>query len=62
MDLTEKQKELLNQGKEKGYITLQDSQKVYSSEISRKGALNRLMLLGFIKEVAINKFEVVNGN
>jgi hypothetical protein len=59
MKPTTKQSELLELGKEKGYITLEDSYKIYSSEQSRKSAIKRLIILGLLKEVNVGRFECV---
>jgi RNA:NAD 2'-phosphotransferase (TPT1/KptA family) len=57
MKLTTKQQELLELGKE-GYITIEDSFKIYSSEQSRKSAIKRLLILGLIREVSAGRFEL----
>lgn len=56
--LTQNQKELIKLAKEKGYITFDDLNAMYSSPVSRKANLERLTALGFIKITRlIGKFE-----
>lgn len=57
--LTSRQKELINLAKSKGFLTLEDFNATYSSPISRKANIERLIALKLIKKVN-GKFEYLN--
>ena len=62
MGLTTKQRELIERAKD-GKISLSDAQIVYASPIARKEALNRLELLGIIKQTnQVGVFQVETQN
>lgn len=56
MELTTKQKKLIELAKQKGYLTYYDFQMSYASESSRREAINRLLLSGILKDSG-SKFE-----
>lgn len=57
--LTSRQKELIEVAKEKGFLTLEDFNAAFSSPISRKANLERLIALGILKRTKVlNKFEL----
>ena len=59
--LTQNQKELIKLAKEKGYINFDDLNAMFSSPVSRKANLERLIALGFLKMTRIiGKFEYTN--
>lgn len=55
--LTPTQKELLKLAKEKGYLTLEDFNMFFTSPISRKSNLQRLIALGYLKADSVGKFK-----
>jgi hypothetical protein len=56
MELTIKQKKLIEIAKQKGYLTYYDFQMFYASEMARKEAINRFLISGILKDNG-NKFE-----
>lgn len=60
MTLTSRQKNLMNLAKTKGFLTLEDFQAEFTSPISRKSNLERLLALKLIKSsVIIGKFDYI---
>lgn len=54
------QKELLETAKEKGFLTLQDFIKAYTSPLSRKQNIERFRALGYLKDTeTIGKFTYI---
>ena len=47
--LTPRQKELIELAKERGFLTLEDFNAVFSSPISRKANLERFVAMGILK-------------
>jgi len=61
MIISKQQEALLFIAREKGYVTLVDAEKVYSSHTARKNALKRLVSLGLLRVSSVpNRFEVVS--
>ena len=59
MGLTKMQKEVLELGRKKGFLVLEDFYKIYSSEKSRTSAINRLLLLGLIRDEGRFRFKII---
>ena len=60
MKLTKNQKELTEKAEKKGFITIRDINAMFSSPISRKANIERLLALNLIKETnVIGKFDIV---
>lgn len=54
------QKELINLAREKGFLTIDDVKKFYTSPITIKANIERFILLEIIKETnTLGKFELV---
>lgn len=51
MNFTSKQKEILEMAKEKGYVTYDSFNSVFSSPISRKANMERFLALGILTAV-----------
>ena len=54
------QKELIKIAKEKGFLTLEDFKKYYTSPITIKANIERFIALGYLKE-SLDKFEYIGG-
>ena len=57
--LTPRQKELIEIAKKKGELTIDDFNAMFSSPISRKANMERLVALKLIKPNEVGKFEYV---
>jgi len=58
--ITPTQQDLLDLGKEKGFLTLDDFDTAYTSPISVKRNIKRFKLLGLLKDTEVpGKFEYV---
>lgn len=59
--LTSRQKELIAIAKGKGFLTLNDFQKLFSSPVSLKANIDKLVALGILKAgEVIGRFEYSN--
>lgn len=59
--LNDTQNELIKVLKEKGFLTIHDFRKFYTSQITIKSNIDRFTALGYIKKVE-DKFEYIKGD
>ena len=57
--LTSRQKELIEVAKEKGFLVMSDFQKLFSSPVSLKANIDKLIALGILKSETPGRFEYV---
>ncbi len=61
--LTFQQEAILKVAKEKGFVTIKDTHKIYSSNHARRNALMLLVNLGYLRQSLSvpNRFDLVEG-
>ena len=57
--LTSRQKELIIVAKEKGFLVMSDFQKLFSSPVSLKANIDKLIALGILKIETPGRFEYI---
>lgn len=60
--LTTRQKELIEIAKEKGYLDFNDFQKFFSSPVSLKANIDKLIALGILKIETPGRFKYIDAN